>query len=860
MTRLMLTYRGASKYYATASSQKGSPPTNSANGGSYLFALILEMASSYLPKPLYTWTLRMELRTVLGALLDSARQILQSQPICPTNADTLKCLTFIGRRGALRRSAQPEHISEIKSKLVAWMSAYTMVPWDPKDEVAYILTNIHYFYLWLMANTFESRYQTDYDPLLSQFENIIRLAERFVFLDRASLKNRTGRRSPSRNQTTGTHIIVTICEIGLRCRDSALRRRCIEILQALNLEGVCDGHFLASWIQSIMEIEESSAMAMNPALLDATSLKCEDIPEEARVLDTLIVQDWDDGVNVHNFYKMAQSRILVAKYQDSLDGDIIIEETVFVVDRAPTVGKAKASAWRSDVKLCRYVHGSSDLDGNASSRPDDVEAGAPDVFAASSAAELPEGAGSVGNLFRSQDAPSFFGSSYFGPQAAAKVIEAPAPDVSSGIRSQPGAGSAHSFRDEGGPFSQIWDLLGILPRRKATVDNLTECFLRELNWSIDAVHPATFREKYEAFWSRKFGFDDFATVDLRWLALLFIVLAYGVLLDGATPRNLETQRELTETSLRFYWASRRAIVIAPSFYGESTDLVRAGILVTRYLIYTRRVTESWLTTSFAMRMSQAQGMHIDGERWRLPRKETETRRRLWSHLYVLDKTIALALGRPFAIVDQQCMVKRASNVWLDDLTDEEADAATEAPRSEPTQAICNLLAHELAVIVGKIQEHCFGLFAVSLQDPDTSLDTSRPYLYWNRLRLHAMYHFARITLHRPYLLRHSITNRYRYSHDVCMSSACSDLALRLKYFGQPLQDRLKWALGPHHLFNGVLVLGVIAVQDPHSPRTHALLEDLDAYCEMQRNDVWVNEFALAESGFHGTNHGSYAGL
>lgn len=218
----------------------------------------------------------------------------------------------------------------------------------------------------------------------------------------------------------------------------------------------------------------------------------------------------------------------------------------------------------------------------------------------SSGIEATEGADSVGNLFRSQDAPSFFGSSYFGPQAAAKVIEAPAPDISSGIRAQPGAGLAHSFRDEGGPFSQIWDLLGILPRKKATVDKLTECFLRELNWSIDAVHPASFHEKYDAFWSRKFGFDDFATVDLRWLALLFIVLAYGVLLDDPAPRNPEVQRELTETSLRFYWASRRAIVIAPSFYGESTDLVRAGILVTRYLIYTRRVTESWLTTSFAM--------------------------------------------------------------------------------------------------------------------------------------------------------------------------------------------------------------------------------------------------------------------
>lgn len=157
----------------------------------------------------------------------------------------------------------------------------------------------------------------------------------------------------------------------------------------------------------------------------------------------------------------------------------------------------------------------------------------------------------VGDLFRSRDAPSFFGSSYFGPQAAAKAIEAPAPDLSSGISHA--AGSAHSFRDVGGPFSQIWDLLGLLPRNKRSVDRLVAIFMAELNWTIDAVHPASFMAKYDQFWERKFGFDDFATIDLRWLALLFIVLAYGVYLDCPKPKNNDVQRELQETSLRFYW-------------------------------------------------------------------------------------------------------------------------------------------------------------------------------------------------------------------------------------------------------------------------------------------------------------------
>lgn len=36
------------------------------------------------------------------------------------------------------------------------------------------------------------------------------------------------------------------------------------------------------------------------------------------------------------------------------------------------------------------------------------------------------------------------------------------------------------------------------------------------------------------------------------------------------------------------------------------------------------------------------------------------------------------------------------------------------------------------------------------------------------------------------------------------------------------------------------------MKDPYSRRSHAILEDLTAYSEMQRADIWLNEFALAE--------------
>ncbi|PGG97078.1 hypothetical protein AJ79_09352 [Helicocarpus griseus UAMH5409] len=476
----------------------------------------------------------------------------------------------------------------------------------------------------------------------------------------------------------------------------------------------------------------------------------------------------------------------------------------------------------------------------------------------------------VGQLWETRGAPSFFGNSYFGPQVAATMIDAPAPDIPTGANPSRRSSIARPFRDESGPFSQLWDLLGLLPRRKSTIDRLVDLFLTDINWKIDAVHPQTFRQSYVKFWKRKSGFDDVTTVDLRWLALLFIILAIAVMLDCPQRCSPELQRECEESSLRFYWAARRAVVIAPSFYGESTDLVRAGVLITRYLIHSRRLSESWLTVGFASRIAMAQGIHVDGVRWGLPRKSTETRRRLWCHLYSLDRMIALALGRPYSISDAQCLTEEPENVWVDDMTDQDALQAVSQSLDDPTPAVLSFYSYRLSKIIGSIQEQCFGNYSASydkvvaldcelvawrdslppyfwLQGPDLSLDATHSFLQWHRLYLHTNYHFARITLHRPYLLRSSITNRFERSREACLSSACADLKTRLEHRVVDSNENFVWSLGAHQLFNSGIVLGIMAVRDPYSSRTAAILEDLEAYCEKQNSDIWVNEFGLAET-------------
>jgi hypothetical protein len=456
-------------------------------------------------------------------------------------------------------------------------------------------------------------------------------------------------------------------------------------------------------------------------------------------------------------------------------------------------------------------------------------------------------------------------------------IESPAlPIGMGGIHASNSSNRVDQFLHRGGkePYAHIWELVGCLPRRKEMVDHLVKKFLDELNPVYDSVHKETFQVSYDMFWNRKWGDDDLTAVDLRWLALLFMVLAFAELLDCPLDASAETQRRSEETSVQFFWASRKAIVLAPTISGESPDLVRAGILVSRYLIYFGRKNESWLTSSFAIRMAQAQGMHLDGESWGLPPKVLETRRRLWCTLFSLDRSFSLATGRPYTINSKHCMQMKIRNIWIDDISDEEAIGTSEQSIDDPTPSVYYRYQQQMSVILGDIQDECFGILPTTtsyvtyekvlaldktliawaesmpcyfrLANSDTSMDADRPYLHWQRMYLHSSYHFARITLHRTYVLLESITDRFEYSRHACISSACADLRLKLNFRPSNMAERLIFGIGMHSLFNSALILGIIAVKDPFSTNTSAILEDLTAFCEKQRGDSWVNEFSLAE--------------
>lgn len=119
----------------------------------------------------------------------------------------------------------------------------------------------------------------------------------------------------------------------------------------------------------------------------------------------------------------------------------------------------------------------------------------------------------------------------------------------------------------------------------------------------DIIYEPDFMRKYNTFWRSSTDLTRMAQLDLREIALLFIIIAFGILLEqvatsrptGISPSNTSssrdmrpasaisdldfTQMEREELSLTWSWATKRAISEASRFYGPSLDIVRAGTMV-----------------------------------------------------------------------------------------------------------------------------------------------------------------------------------------------------------------------------------------------------------------------------------------
>lgn len=438
----------------------------------------------------------------------------------------------------------------------------------------------------------------------------------------------------------------------------------------------------------------------------------------------------------------------------------------------------------------------------------------------------------------------------------------------------PASVKLHRLIHEGGaPENILSDLMNSLPS-KADTDRLLDIYFRDINHTRLPIHEGTFRQSYDELMEFRWGNakeergDDGAR-HVPFLAFLFAILATAM---RSLPEAFGSETEAKKGAVRLYHACRRTINIASTIRVDHIDLVLAHLFAARFLICQRQSAESWSLLGNAIRAAQAIGLHRDGSKLGLDAITTERRRRLWAIIFYMDKTTSILLGRPQAIQDIHCDTLPPSDIDIDTMP---RSARPYVPRTRPRPNtppgvfLFVAIRHELTRLTGKIVEHFQNLasprryadvvaldeelekFRKDIPDiyrvdkattgtgPDTNkeFDTVCPWLPLHRYLLNIEYHYVRIALHRPYVLRNS--EKYSHSRTAGFESAKADRRVRQEYRKdvkwEPERARKVHMGGLYRLFNATMMIGIALLLDPNGPEAPDFLSYLDEFIELHKH-------------------------
>lgn len=117
----------------------------------------------------------------------------------------------------------------------------------------------------------------------------------------------------------------------------------------------------------------------------------------------------------------------------------------------------------------------------------------------------------------------------------------------------------------------------------------------------------------------------------------------------------------------------------------------------------------------------------------------------------------------------------------------------------------------------------------AVEETDTSLDESHPYIPVHRFIIITEIFFVRIALHRPYLLRRLSTDRYALSRRACFESARQEYKIRQQFKRMMPSDVIRVLGGAYREFQAAMIAGIGLILDSQSPEAPEFHEILDAF-------------------------------
>ncbi|EXJ93916.1 hypothetical protein A1O1_02309 [Capronia coronata CBS 617.96] len=206
-------------------------------------------------------------------------------------------------------------------------------------------------------------------------------------------------------------------------------------------------------------------------------------------------------------------------------------------------------------------------------------------------------------------------------------------DVGRGLLKPPVTGGQHRSH---AAHASVSDLPG-LPSRP-----VAERLLHYYHESIHRHFPVLYWPRFQRTFTIAMDKTGGHSLPIDWIATLYAVLACGALATHDPSRLPEAQEYLTRaiSSINF-WED-----------DVSTNQAIMAFLASIALLEMNRKSASWIWLGSAIRIVQDLGLHVQGGQW--SPVEGEMRKRIWYSFYVWDRLLALELGKPMLINDDEC--------------------------------------------------------------------------------------------------------------------------------------------------------------------------------------------------------------
>ncbi|KAH8116339.1 hypothetical protein DFH11DRAFT_1506188 [Phellopilus nigrolimitatus] len=130
---------------------------------------------------------------------------------------------------------------------------------------------------------------------------------------------------------------------------------------------------------------------------------------------------------------------------------------------------------------------------------------------------------------------------------------------------------------------------------------------------------------------------DSGSYESHRLALLYIVLSVGILVDLDRPSH-------DRTAAQFFQLSKAALSLDSVLDEPSVPAIQGLVIMCHYMFLNDVDTQRWTLMGTVIKL--AQSVYRDSTRWHLSPEETKRRRELFWEIYVYDSWQSLTYGRP----------------------------------------------------------------------------------------------------------------------------------------------------------------------------------------------------------------------